>query len=87
MTEMFTAGPAPDAKSAAAPSGAAHSYPSTEDEEETSRPASQTGSRYVTGLTISAVHKLAERLAQPGFHWFSQDVRAAVEVLGLPQAG
>ena len=51
MTEVRAAGPAPDAKSAAAPSGAAHSYPSTEDEEETSRPASQTGgSRYISGL-------------------------------------
>ena len=53
MTEAPAAGPAPDAKSAAAPSGAAHSYPSTEDEEETSRPASQTsGSRCVSGLAV-----------------------------------
>ncbi len=53
MTELPTAGPVPDAKSAAAPSGAAHSYPSTEDEEETSRPASQTsGSRYAPALAM-----------------------------------
>ena len=57
MAEAFTAGPAPDAKSAAAPSGAARSYPSTEDEEETSRLASQTGSRCVPGLIIEAVTK------------------------------
>ena len=53
MTELQTAGPVPDAKSAAAPAGAAHSYPSTEDEEETSRPASQTsGSRCVPALAM-----------------------------------
>lgn len=39
---MHAASLVPDAKSAAAPLGAAHSYPSSEDEEETSPPASQT---------------------------------------------
>ncbi len=67
MTELHTAGPAPDAKSTAAPAGAAHSYPSTEDEEETSRPASQTsGSRYVPALAMLTLHEPVQCIhAQP----------------------
>ena len=52
--QVHAASPVPDAKSAAAPLGAAHSCPSSEDEEETSPPASQTSSgRYAQSLAIA----------------------------------